>query len=218
VKKINYQYALGEILIVIIGISIAFSMNKCADNSKDATLRQQYLINIKNDVSIDKTILKENVGILQDKIETTVDILKILTQDSINNLRATRGLFSLPKLVNFTPKTISYQTLINSGDLKLIDNFKLKTHIEEHYNNYNVMLKSYERMENIQKTYFGPYFINDIDYEAFSRNEFGFKEISKLKNIVRSSQGALYLKIEATNNGIRSCDSLLITLEKALKN
>ncbi len=34
-KKINWKYAFGEILIVIIGISIAFAMNKCATDSKN---------------------------------------------------------------------------------------------------------------------------------------------------------------------------------------
>ena len=34
-KKIDWQYTFGEILIVIIGISIAFSLNKCSENQQN---------------------------------------------------------------------------------------------------------------------------------------------------------------------------------------
>lgn len=39
-------------------------------------------------------------------------------------------IFEIVNLIDFTPKDNTYQTLINSGDLKLIDNFELKTAIE----------------------------------------------------------------------------------------
>lgn len=81
-KKINWQYTFGEILIVIIGISIAFSMNKCAENSKNTTQRDQYLSNIKNDIIADKAILEENVIALEKKIKTAVEILPKLNTDS----------------------------------------------------------------------------------------------------------------------------------------
>ncbi len=48
--KKQIRYALGEILIVIVGITIAFSLNKCSENKKDEAIRVQYLQNIKNDI------------------------------------------------------------------------------------------------------------------------------------------------------------------------
>ena len=52
-EKTTWNYTLREIIIVIIGITIAFSMNKCADNIKDNKLKKEYLINLKNDVKAD---------------------------------------------------------------------------------------------------------------------------------------------------------------------
>ena len=59
--KTTWKYTLREIIIVIIGISIAFSMNKCAENAKDNNLKQQYLINLKSDVEADKIQLRKNI-------------------------------------------------------------------------------------------------------------------------------------------------------------
>ena len=56
--KKGLRYAFGEILIVIVGITIAFSMNKCADENKDDTLKQQYLENIRKDIEVDKKNLE----------------------------------------------------------------------------------------------------------------------------------------------------------------
>ncbi|MEZ4792019.1 MAG: DUF6090 family protein [Gelidibacter sp.] len=126
-KKINWQYTFGEILIVIIGISIAFSMNKCADSSKNEALRHQYVSNIKSDVMSDKAVLEENVISLEKKIKTVDEILPILNTDSPDKMIVVGKLFEIVNLIDFTPKDNTYQTLINSGDLKLIDNFELRT-------------------------------------------------------------------------------------------
>ncbi len=57
--KSTWKYTLREIIIVIIGISIAFSMNKCAENVKDNKLKTQYLTNLKSDVEADKIQLQK---------------------------------------------------------------------------------------------------------------------------------------------------------------
>ena len=217
-KKINWQYTFGEILIVIIGITIAFSMNKCAENSKDESQREQYLSNIKNDVIIDKAILEENIIKLENKISTVDEILPKLNTNAPDKMNSVGKIFSIVSLIDFTSKDNTYQTLINSGDLKLIDDFDIKTAIEKHYSYYETMEKSYSRMENIQKEYVGNYFINNTNFDDFKKNEFGFKDEKLLKNIIMSIRGSLDIKIKATKLGVESCDSLLGVLNKKAQN
>ncbi len=213
-KKINWTYAFGEILIVIIGISIAFSMNKCAETSKQQAQEQQYLINMRNDVEADKIKLETVVGELEKKIETSRKILPILGSDSSEKMAIIRDIFSVAQISNFHPNDITYQTLINSGDLKLISDFELKKAIEAHYSNYNLMMKDYERQETIHKEYLGNYFIHNVDYDDFRKGIFGFKDEKLLKNIIQSMNGSFGMKLEATRKGIESCDHLLSKLPK----
>ncbi len=208
-KKINWQYTFGEILIVIIGISIAFNMNKCAEHSKNETQRNQYLSNIKNDVITDKTVLEENVITLEKKIKTVDEILPNLNTDSPDKMLVVGKIFELMNLVDFTQKDNTYQTLINSGDLKLIDDFELKTAIEKHYSYYEIMMKGYQRLENIQKEYVGNYFIYHTDFDDFRNRKFGFKDEKLLKNIIMSMKGAFEIKLKATKKGVESCDRLI---------
>ena len=133
-KKINWSYTLGEILIVIIGISIAFSLNKCAKSNQDKKLEKLYLENLRNDIETDKSNLEQNL----EKLSTKKDILEstfkyfnptIAKRDSVLAMHFLRT----AEVIEFSPKRTTHQTLINSGDLKLITNFDLKTAIQEHY-------------------------------------------------------------------------------------
>ncbi|MGC6431709.1 MAG: DUF6090 family protein [Jejuia sp.] len=215
-KKINWQYAFGEILIVIIGISIAFSMNKCAENSKNKTLKLQYLQSIKNDLEIDKSTLQSNSKELGRKIGVLHKVFPLFDSENPQERMGMRQIFSVMQLADFNPKDITYQSMINSGDFSLIDDFELKTAIETHYSDYKTILKDYERQETIHKEYVGDYFIHNIDYDAMRRGELGFKNEKLLKNILQSMRGAFMIKQQASERGVKSCDSLINLISSKL--
>ena len=50
-KSINWRYALGEVIIVIIGISLAFSLNNWKERQADRQQREQYLSALKLDIN-----------------------------------------------------------------------------------------------------------------------------------------------------------------------
>lgn len=217
-KKINWQYAFGEILIVIIGISIAFSMNKCAEHSKDEKLKLQYLQSIKNDLEIDKATLESNLEALGKKIGTIQNVLPLFSIKDVEKKKGIRQIFGIMPLTDFNPKDITYQSMINSGDFSLIDDFGLKTAIETHYSDYKTILKDYERQEIIHKEYVGDYFIHKMDYDAMRRGELGFKDEKLLKNILQSMRGAFIIKQKASERGVKSCDSLINLISSKLPN
>lgn len=213
-KKINWQYAFGEILIVIIGISIAFSMNKCAEIKKNNTQKKLYLENIKSDVKIDKNNLQKNSALIGQKIQTINEFIHLISNDDSLNGKSIFKLFTVFNLTEFYPKDITYQTMINSGDFKLIDNFELKAAIEEHYSNYKSILKDYERQEIIHKDYLGDYMIHNMDFEAMKKGQSGLKNQNLFKNILQSMNGSFLIKKTASDRGIKSCDNLLTILNK----
>ena len=216
-KNINWRYAFGEILIVIIGISIAFSMNKCAEASKNDTLRLKYLNSIKNDLQIDKANLETNLEEVGKKMETLQRVIPLFNEEDLNKKMGIRQIFGIMQLTNFNPKDITYQSMINSGDFSLINDFELKTAIETHYSDYKTILKDYERQEIIHKEYVGDYFIHNMDYDAMRKGELGFKDEKLLKNILQSMNGSFRIKKAASERGIKSCDSLIQLISTKLE-
>lgn len=207
--KQKLRYALGEILIVIIGISIAFSINKCAETQKNNAEKKQYIEKLKQDIEVDKRNFQENVEAIQTKITTLNQIIPLINTDSPKKLNLQQALFGTFNLTEFYPKDITYQTMINSGDFKLIDDFRLKTAIEEHYANYKTILKDYTRQETIHKDYLGDYLIHYANYDKMRNGGFAFENEALLKNILQSMAGSFNMKKQASEKGIKSCDSLL---------
>ncbi len=216
-KKINWQYTLGEILIVIIGISIAFSLNKCAQNSQDNKLEKLYLENLKNDIETDKRNLEKNLIALKEKNNTLFSSFKyfnptIPKRDSLLAM----NFFRVAQIIEFSPKSITHQTLMNTGDLKLITNFDLKTTIQEHYRNYSRLQQDYDRMVNISKKYIADYFIYNLDMDKFRSGQKAITDERLLKSIMQSMSGTIRLKIESTEKSLESCKTILTQLTEEL--
>lgn len=211
--KKKLTYALGEILIVIIGISLAFTMNKCADEKKDNALKQQYLENIKSDIEVDKKNLQSNIEVIGKKMQSLNEVLPLINTDNPQKMASMNKLYTVFSSTDFFPKDVTYQTMINSGDFKLIDDFDLKAAIESHYSNYKIILKDYERLDIIHKEYLGEYIINNSDFDAMRQGKFPYSNEKLFKNILQSINGALRLKIIASERGVKSCDSILTILK-----
>ncbi len=209
-KSINWKYALGEILIVIIGITIAFSLNKCSVQKENNQLSEMYLANLTRDLEQDKKNLEDNLEKIEIKSKKINNITALLGPESILEGRHNALIFEVSELEKFKPNNVTYNTLINSGDFKLIKDFELRKAIEEHYNNtYNTILSDYLRLENIHKVYLADYYIYKVDYERFKVNEFVFEDKKLLMNILVSKEGASQIAKEASIKGIESCERLL---------
>lgn len=190
-------------------------MNKYADDSKNASQKQQYLTNIKNDVEADKLVLEKTINTIQSKISVATEVIQILNSDASNKMSVVGKIFNLVSLTKFTPNDHTYQTLINSGDFKLIDDFELQKAIKKHYSAYEVIQKDYMRLENIQKEYIGDNFIYNTDFDDFSQGIFGFNDEKLFKNILLSMRGAFEMQLKASHLGIESCTEVLALLNKS---
>jgi len=157
-KKIQYlKYALGEILLVVIGILIALQINNWNQSVKDKKSLNEYLIKIKSHISEDIKKLEE----LSKGRKQIADICKkarnsILNKTEIDNL----FLFKISGAAfvdfYFKPNSGGYESLINSQYYGKINNTKLDSLLAEYhglvdiiaenersYNQYTVHLENY---------------------------------------------------------------------------
>ncbi|MFD0863739.1 DUF6090 family protein [Sungkyunkwania multivorans] len=216
-KKINWRYALGEILIVIIGISIAFSLNKCSEDKKDAALRNNYIKNLRSDIAADRQNLQENITALEKFQQTSREITPHLTTNSNQKMGILGKIFEVSQSIEFLPQDFTFQTLVNSGDFKLIGDFELKTDIQKYYS-YDIpeILRAYKRQETIHKEYLGRYYIYNADFDKMSKGEFPFDDEQLLKRIIQSLSASCGIQQKASEKGVAVCDSLITKLDDTL--
>ena len=127
------KYAFGEILLVVIGILIALSLNNWNERQKEK----------KNELVIVNSIFKElkenleNSLVFEKRYRMRLNILSILLKKDKDSLEFNSTRFS--KLINrswdagiYTPINSNLNNLINSEELKLLSSNELKENLIEY--------------------------------------------------------------------------------------
>ncbi|HHM21015.1 MAG TPA: hypothetical protein ENJ20_03230 [Bacteroidetes bacterium] len=115
-KKTNWRYALGELLIVIIGILIAFGLNNWAQGQKDKRLAATCLENIVGDLEADISQIDSNLTNLHRTVEEINGFIphlfsKIPGRDTLPG----RMLYVIHQYVDFFPHEATFESLIHNS-------------------------------------------------------------------------------------------------------
>lgn len=157
------QYAIGEIVLVVIGILIALQINNWNENRKDNQLVRNYLEGIKSDLEKDiiqvDDILNDHINAIS--ILTSIDssILKKefhqpdKYQYFFNQLDTTKFAYVFYRGYSFRPTNGAFHSLISDGKSGLIKNKSLFQNIQEIYMELNPRLASnYESLKRMEET------------------------------------------------------------------
>jgi len=161
-KTANYfKYAIGEIILVVIGILIALQINNWNESRKLVIEEKQYYKNIKRQ-------LNEDAGFINNNIEFNqyyYDQYDYATQQLLSNDRS--HLDSLAKISinlleysDFHQESNIYAALVNSGEIKLIKNQDIV-----------------EGLQKLEETYI---YINRLEASHFDIIKGVYPELSKI--------------------------------------
>jgi hypothetical protein len=132
-----FKYAIGEIVLVVIGILIALQINNWNENRKKIAQEQYIFERLKVDIQTDlKFISAEMEGIIINTKELTSCINVILgnTESSLMDFR--KNLNSLLALNFFNQNRTTFNNIVSSGQIEFIQNKVLTDSITQYYN-YN---------------------------------------------------------------------------------
>ena len=155
-KKENRSWSnyLIELLIVIIGITIAFWLSNLAESSNNRKQMTTYLSDIKNDLKTDSIRLTRNIRNNELKSKTLLKSLEFIKQTaSIDSVLVT--VLQIGEYDFFKPDNFTLTSLIQSGDLKLIESKETKRELLR-------LLKMYDSVEDMQNN-----FLDALDQNYF---------------------------------------------------
>jgi hypothetical protein len=143
-----FKYAIGEIVLVVIGILIALSINNWNENRKADNIANKIYSNLisaleQDSIDVKRTITFHNKGLdaLRKLIPLEVnEQLLALDEDSLN-LFLTEVSYTGR---SFIPQTGIYNLLVSSNGLELIKSNKIKALL---VNLYDSQYKSYENLD-----------------------------------------------------------------------
>lgn len=230
-------YALGEIILVVIGILIALAVNNWNQENKEHRSGNDLLVRIHRDLVKD-TINFKNAIIRNNELREDLKELLVDLYDGIDNTNEVQNMSKIwDQMLDqaFSPNDNTYRSMLSSGTLGLIQNAELKEEILDLYSEYDqtktLLLSIGEWMIGIASNMdtetdfikFGST-VTDIytTQEMFNENDFAFlnkKDSREFKLFVRAmSSVAFYQKV---NNSYRSelikkCNTVLKSLDQEL--
>ncbi|MEA1786067.1 DUF6090 family protein [Arenibacter sp. GZD96] len=179
-------YAIGEILLVVIGILIALQINTWNQNRANTTKEHEYLVGIKNDLETQIEQFKNSSRIYEMIIDKGEAILvdfgkkgNLLDIDSINT-KLSFMMYSIP----FPSVTTTFNELNSTGQFNLIKEKSLRSDIIKYYQNAEASKEA----------------VKSNNHEVFYRHIFPFIKSSLIiqqENFFMKSEKVNYELIEA---------------------
>ena len=119
-----FKYAIGEIVLVVIGILIALQINNFNEQRKDSEKEQVVLKQLKEDYETDLNQLRQKMDMRDEIVLSALNVLKVI--DYPDKIVRDSLIINLAKIDNDPTFDPIENDLISSGNLRLIKNEKLK--------------------------------------------------------------------------------------------
>lgn len=214
-------YALGEIVLIVIGILIALSLDSW-NNERNNRKREKLLLNeMLTELVSDQTHLMGKLSRSKEKLNSTLFLLSFMDEgktyhDSINTiLSKTQGWTS------FLPSKSSFETLNNTG-FSLLSDDSLKMNIQNLYNG------TYTYIQEVEKWRSDFHFHERVPFQSRSYKKVDWFSESipidgqKLLNstefyyIISTQRTLANQEIAVYQNTISEIESLIIEIERDL--
>ena len=121
------RYAIGEILLVVIGILIALQVNNWNENRKERLVEIKYLKNLKHDLQSDSTDLVYYKNIRVGQANAARELIELAKTKNVSDVFKLDSLYTTVALWwEFVPHNNTFEELRSSGNLKLLRNDSIK--------------------------------------------------------------------------------------------
>ena len=207
-------YAIGEIVLVVIGILIALQINTWNEERDNKDLEKQLLSQMYNELKMDYSQLIDNSNYSKRKISAAQLLIKVIDKkvpyhDSLNIEFSNAVVYS-----SFAPSVNTYETITGTG-ISILSNEKLQLKIQYLYNN------TYKFIADVLKWRSEFYFSEIVSFNINYFKEFSWFEPSipldgqellddtKYYNILKTEQVLANQEINVYQDAIKKVDELL---------
>ncbi|WP_197675478.1 DUF6090 family protein [Formosa sp. Hel1_31_208] len=194
------KYAIGEIILVVIGILIALQINNWNENRKSASKENLYLKRLLSENKEDINTFTNNISDLEKGIESIEKLSLALNSAEINDsvlVTATNDFFGYGSIYPiFSSSTSTFDDLSSTGNLKDIKNTELREKLVKHYAQYKQVAEWIKIGTEWALPNDAPFTYNNsvMRFEPVSAFLFGKQSIEELANHLRTK------KMEYLNN------------------
>lgn len=184
IKK-YFVYAIGEIILIIIGILIALEINNRNEDRKALITEAIYYCSIKEDLLLDKEKISRILEVLENRHEDTKSLIIDLHKKTETKFDLINRYFSVIRGEEYMSTNSTYNDITSSGKIAILKNAELKKQIIKYYTelenftqvidaNNDVLVNKLYTYENLSAVGL---------HQGFYRKHFGEEVLNLLPNI-----------------------------------
>lgn len=139
-KTINYfKYAIGEIVLVVLGILIALQINNWNEDRKDQLTLKNHYTELLDELNNDRNSLKGIIEVVRNLNDETFEISEFInaSESNTDTTKLANDLLACETYAFFSVSKSAYTTLLSSGDIQLIKNTQLKKALSIYHDQTN---------------------------------------------------------------------------------
>ena len=138
-----FKYAIGEIILVVIGILIALQINNWNEASKEKSKEVTYLKNLDRDLNDQLKSIDEQISNEKGFVDTSIDVMKSFKINKFVNVDTLffNKLTELQSRKTFVITDPTYTDLLSSGNIDIIKNKKFKDQLIQYYQELELVEK-----------------------------------------------------------------------------
>ena len=130
------RYAIGEILLVVIGILIALQVNNWNEARKNRIQERNFLVRLLTDINTDIENISSSIRLNKNRMQRAEFLLASMDQPQLAEDSATYFIRSI-EYAGYTNNPVvsnnTFEEIKSSGKLSIIRNEKLRSVIQEYY-------------------------------------------------------------------------------------
>jgi hypothetical protein len=206
-------YAIGEIVLVVIGILIALQINNWNEQRKEGHEEQKVLKAIRADFLFNKIEIEQNIQETTWTVNGTKKVMDLclLPLEEIDEQVADSALRHMVSFSTFHPSDGALQDLINAGKLNILKDDTLRDRLSNWNSRVDDVTEDEAYLKDFLDEYLLPIRLENLEFQKGSKNQVDhmhlyesvrFENIVKKVHDMASYQVRLYEELQNEIDGI----------------
>ena len=213
-QKIEWMNHFIELIVVFIGITLAFMLNNWREDYKSQRMEVQYMNSFYNEISESGNKLDSILVDNQEKSQRLAAALKQMQADNFPLDSAINVVADLARISIFIPRTNTYESIRNSGNLNLISDYQTRLKIIAYYESFSGKALVEEYYRNYIDDYFIPFFLENVDLVSGEIVNIEFFKTVRFRNLI-SGYYQLHSQLVDKYEDIQKINTELLDLIKS---
>jgi hypothetical protein len=210
--NIDWKSKIIDLLIVIIGITIAFQLNNLNESNKSKAKVTDYLQSFYNENAANESKLTLALEFCIEKKKDISNLKQILIAKKYNDNNIKKLVASIMASSDFSPSKITMENIKASGQFELIRNIEFRENLIDTYNSYETTSQLESLLTDYVNQFLTPFLFENVRFSDFSSLNEDFAEKAEFENIVVGYDALLTQKIQGYKVNLKKLKKLNLQL------